>query len=120
FRLNMQGYDQARTLQFQEDLRQRIARMPGVSSVAVATAIPLSNNVGWFPLVVEGSPIAPGPSSPHTDYNVISPGFFKTLGVPIVHGRAFRADDREGSPPVAMVNQKLAHRPLPVVRSADR
>src|SRR5205814_2300163 len=38
FRLNMQGYDQARTLQLQENLRQRITRMPGVTSVALATA----------------------------------------------------------------------------------
>ena len=49
FRLNMQGYDQARTLQFQENLRQRIAGMPGVTSVSLATAMPLSNGVGMVP-----------------------------------------------------------------------
>jgi macrolide transport system ATP-binding/permease protein len=113
FRLNMQGYDQARTVQFQENLRQRIARMPGVTSVALATAMPLSNGMGWYPLAVEGRQSAAGPSSPHADYNVISPGYFETVGAPAVRGRAFTADDREGSPPVAMVNQELARHNWP-------
>jgi predicted permease len=103
FRLNMQGYDRARTLQFQDGLRQRIATMPGVTSVALATAMPLSNSDGWFPMSIEGSQ-----ASPHTDYNVISPDFFETLGVRIAHGRAFTADDREAGPPVVIVNQDLA------------
>ena len=107
FRLNMQGYDQARTLQFQENLRQRIASMPGVTSVALATAMPLSNGIGWFPLSVEGRKPR-GAGTPHADYNVISPGVLRDLGVRMVRGRAFTADDREGSPPVAMVNQELA------------
>jgi putative ABC transport system permease protein len=107
FRLNMQGYDRARTLQFQENLRQRIEGMPGVTSVALATAMPLSNGMGWFPLAVEGGPSAPGPASPHADYSVISSGFFETIGARTVRGRGFTADDREGSPPVAMVNQDL-------------
>jgi macrolide transport system ATP-binding/permease protein len=102
FRLNMQGYDRARTLQFQENLRQRITRMPGVTSVALATTMPLSNGLGWFPLAVEGRQTVAGPSSPHADYNVISSGFFETVGAPAVRGRAFKADDRGGSPPVAM------------------
>jgi len=76
--------------------------------------MPLSNGLGWFPLAVAGGPAggptAPAPSSPHADYNVISPGFFETIGAPVVRGRAFTADDREGSPPVAMVNQDLVRR----------
>jgi predicted permease len=105
FRLNMQGYDQARTLQFQEDFRQRIASMPGVTSVALATAMPLSNTVGWLPLAVEGKESAAPEQVPHADYNVISPGYFQTVGAPIVRGREFTAADREGGSPVVMVNQ---------------
>ncbi len=104
FRLNMQGYNQARTLQFQENLRQRIASMPNVTSVTLATAMPLSNGVGWFPLSVEGA---------HADYNAISPDFFETVGMRTVRGRAITASDRESSPPVAMVNQELARRYWP-------
>jgi predicted permease len=113
FRLNMQGYDQARTLQFQENLRQRIARMPNVTSVALATAMPLSNGVGWFPLSVEGARDVSGPLSPNADYDAIAPEFFETVGARPVRGRAFTANDRESSPPVAMVNQELARRYWP-------
>ena len=109
-RLNMQGYDQARTLQFQESLRQRMAGMPGVTSVSLATAMPLSNGVGWFALTLEGAQSSAGPASPHADYSVISPGYFATIGVATVRGRAFTASDREGAPPVAMVNRDLARR----------
>jgi predicted permease len=107
FRLNLQGYDEARTRQFQENLRERMDIMPGVASVALASTMPLSNGIGWFPLLTEGSAITTGDSSPHTDYNVISPRFFETIGVPVVRGRAISVSDRESSPP-AMVNQVLA------------
>jgi predicted permease len=110
FRLNMQGYDQARTLQFQEDFRQRIAAMPGVTSVALASAIPLSNGIGWFPLAVEGKDPVAREQVPHADYNVISPGYFQTVGAQIVRGREFTAADREGGSPVVIVNQDFARR----------
>src|SRR5207247_369743 len=83
-RLNMQGYDEARTRQFQENLRERLHSMPGVTSVALASNMPLSNSLGWFPLVTEGSTNLAGNSSPHADYNVVSAGFFETVGVPVV------------------------------------
>jgi putative ABC transport system permease protein len=48
--------------------------------------------------------------SPHADYNVVSPEFFDAVGTPVYRGRTFNAADREGGPPVAMVNQELARR----------
>ena len=113
FRLSLQGYDEARTREFQENLRERIGRMPGVSSVAFASTMPLSHGIGWFPLMIQGSAITTGNSSPHTDYNVVSASFFGTIGVPVVRGRVFTTADCEGSPPVAMVNQVLARRYWP-------
>jgi predicted permease len=110
FRLNLQGYDEMRARQFQENLRERAGRIPGVTSVALATAAPLSDSYGWFPLLTEGSPILADDASPHADYNAISPEFFETVGTPVVRGRAFNSADREGGPPVAMVNQELARR----------
>jgi hypothetical protein len=43
-----------------------------------------------FPFLAESSGISPERSSPHTDYNIVSPGFFETIGVPVVLGRASR------------------------------
>jgi len=113
FRLNTQGYDEARTRQFQENLRERIGAMPGVASSALASGMPLFDRMGWFPLITEGSVVSPGNQSPSADYNVVSAGFFETTGVPMVHGRAFTPSDREDSAPVAIVNQVLALRYWP-------
>ena len=113
FRLNSQGYDQARTLQFQEDLRSRIVGMPGVSAATLAAAGPISPGIGVFPIVSEGSTISSEDSLLHVVCDVVSPGFFETLGVPIVRGRAFSASDREGSAPVVMVSQELVRRYWP-------
>ena len=106
-RLNTQDYDEARTRQLQDNLRARIAATPGVTSLAMATAMPLSHGVGWFPFVVEGAPPS-RISTPHTDYNIVSPEFLSTIGLTMVRGRAFTAADRQGSEPVAWVNQELA------------
>jgi len=110
FRLNLQGYDEMRTRQFQGNLQERAARIPGVKSVALATTAPLSNSYGWFPLLTEGSAILADEASPHAECNVVSPEFFETVGTPVVRGRGFNAADREGGPPVAMVSQDLARR----------
>jgi predicted permease len=107
FQLSLQGYDEARTRAFQENLRVRAASMPGVTSVAMATALPVSNASGSFRFAVEGA-------APVTaDYNSITPGFFETVGAPVARGRAFTAADREGSQPVALVNQDFARRRWP-------
>ncbi len=111
-RLNSQGYDEARTRQFQDGLRARISAIPGVASVAMATAMPLSNQAGWLPFMVEGTSSSRS-SAPHTDYNIVSPEFFTTIGVAMVRGRVFTAADREGSEPVALVNQELARQYWP-------
>lgn len=110
FRLNLQGYDEMRARQFQENLRQRAGRIPGVTSVALATMAPLWDSYGWFPLLTEGSAGLSDDASPHADYNAVSPEFFETVGTAVVRGRAFNIADREGGPPVAMVNQELARR----------
>jgi predicted permease len=113
FQLNMQGYDQTRTLEFQEEFRQRISTMPGVTSVALATTMPPSIGIGWLPLSLEGKPAAWPGDVPHAGYNVISAGYFQTLGARIVRGREFTPADRESSAPVVMVNQDFARRSWP-------
>lgn len=108
--LNLQGYDEARTLQFQESLRERIATIPGVTSVALASNMPLANGLGSLQFVTADSAPASADVSARSDYNVISPDFFPTVGVAIQRGRNFTNADREGSPPVAIVSESLASR----------
>jgi predicted permease len=110
-RLNMQGYDRARTLQFQVTLRQRIASMPGVTSATLAASVPLSNALVWLAVAQEGG--RRDAESLHANCNVIAPDFFETVGVPILRGRGFTASDREGGPAVVMVNQEFVRRYWP-------
>ena len=107
FRLKAQGYDEAKSLQFQENLNERMRTIPGVVSVALASALPLSLSapLGMCPLAAEASVIQQGRAG---GCQAVSAGYFETLGVPIALGRGFVPFDREGSQPVAVVNQELA------------
>lgn len=111
FRLKQQGYDEARTVQFQENLRERLSATPGVTSVAMATALPLSPITNSMSAYCR--PQIEGSAGSFTICNVVSTAFFETLGVPPVRGRAFSTSDRQGSTPVVMVNQALARRYWP-------
>lgn len=89
-----------------------VRAIPGVTSVASASAGPLfGGGDGEEPYVVEGQdPTAAPPSAAWFD---IGPGYFHTLGLPLVEGREFTETDAAGTTPVAIVNQTLARRAWP-------
>jgi predicted permease len=107
FALHLQGYDETRTRQFQESLRQRVSMIPGVASVAMAggSRLPFVTTVqmGTSPLIADGSA---SPSS-RVAYNIVSPAYFNTVGARVTRGRAFTGADREGAQSVAIVSQSL-------------
>ncbi|MGW8265023.1 MAG: ADOP family duplicated permease [Longimicrobiales bacterium] len=87
---------------------ERLASLPGVRSVARASAGPLFG--GWEPDQVLPSEEAGSPGQGHrARWYDISPGYFETLGIPILLGRAFSAEDGENSPQVVIVNETLAN-----------
>ena len=108
FRLKAQGYDEAKSLQFQENLRERMSAMPGVVSVALASAFAVVVFASTGPMLASSR----GPRRSRQDVllgcDAVSASYFETLGVPIVRGRAFLPSDAEGSEPVAIVSQELA------------
>jgi predicted permease len=108
FTLDLQGYDEARRRQFQEDLRERLSATPGVASVALAGGWRLpfvtTSQMGISPMTTEGSTGQPS----RVAYNIVSASYFATVGAPVARGRAFTDADRQGSPPVAIVSQSLA------------
>ena len=92
----------ARQPGFERELRQRIAALPGVESVADAFIEPLSGS-GWNDVVVIGGKRLPKP----TNENHVSPGFFHTFGVPLLAGRDFTEHDVPGTPWVAVVDESF-------------
>jgi predicted permease len=104
FRLSLQGYDEARTFDFQQNLLDRLRTLPGVTSAALCMEMPLFEDMSTTPVATE-----PGPaSSVRSAYNVVSPEFFDTAGVSLVRGRTFTVSDGKTAPPVTVVSEGLA------------
>ncbi len=87
-------------------LLERIAALPGVRSVGYARAFGNADrdDVGRMPIGFVGAP----PSDVTAQLDVVSPGFFATIGIPILQGRGPRWADTPDAPPVAFVSASLA------------
>jgi putative ABC transport system permease protein len=82
---------------FYDDLQRRVAAVPGVASVGAARLLPLAAEMGDWGLLVEGYTPPPGEGTPG-DWQVVTPGYFETMRVPLVAGRYFdNRDDAEGA-----------------------
>ena len=88
---------------------QELRSIPGVKSAAIADALPFSNLGGMSSFSIKGRPSGPHDPGPHGSVRVISPQYFSTLGIPMLHGRAFTYDDRMKTAQVAIVDATLAH-----------
>ena len=92
-----------------ERLTPRLEAIPGVRAVSPVVAVPFSGAAGW-----DGKPAAEDQSPEEADANpmlnmeVVAPGYFRTLGVPVLRGRTFTDQDREDAPPVIVVSQSAA------------
>jgi predicted permease len=112
FDLRTQGYTEARARAFYAELVERVAALPGVSAATLAQKIPLSGDSGRRRAGVEGYEPQPGEDMEFHN-NVVGPSYFEVMRVPLVSGRAFTANDRDGAPQVAVVNETFAARYWP-------
>ena len=96
-------------LDFFDRLRNDLANEPGVVESAPALRFPLDGNGQInFSFAIEGHPPAPGEPPLQGDFVSAGVGYFRTLGIPIVRGRAFTAADGPNAPLVAVVSQRAA------------
>jgi predicted permease len=100
-------YKPARTHALLEDLMQRAESIHEVRAVSAAMVSPLSGSLWLYSVDVPGYPARPK-EVPMTYMNAIGPGYFATIGEPLVRGREFTRRDREGAPYVAVVNEQFA------------
>jgi putative ABC transport system permease protein len=84
---------------------ERIRRLPGVESAAVVNGVPIERGLNLNVTVLDGPKEVEGAL---TDWRYATSGYFETMGIPIVAGRPFDEGDRQGAPPVAVVNQEFA------------
>jgi predicted permease len=110
FDLFAAGYDLPRAKVFQDDLADRLRNIAGVDSAAFSRNRPFAyTNYSSAAIGVDGyQPALEEQMS--VDYNVVSPGYFETVGIPIVSGREFTRSDDETAPLVAVVDETMAAR----------
>ena len=103
----MNGYDEPKTVHFYDELLQNLRGIPGVKSAALAS-VPVLHGWEWDnSMSVEGHQATDG-EDVQAFMNSISPGYFETMGTPLLEGRDFRPSDLKENSKVAIVNHKFA------------
>jgi predicted permease len=100
--------DLARVVHMQQEMRDKIAAIPGVSSVAYTTVVPMNDSGMFNPLFAQDHVYKEGELPPIRRFKFISPGFFATMGTPIVAGRDLTWDDTYQKRHVVIVSESLA------------
>jgi predicted permease len=92
---------------FYRELLSRVAAQPGVESASLVRFAQLGSSFAQGQIFAEGRG-AEGEEGMSTGFNLVGPGYFKTMGTQLVRGRDFTEADRDGAPGVAVVNETLA------------
>jgi putative ABC transport system permease protein len=100
----------SRCFSFYRDLVGRTESLPGVSAAALISTLPLGGRVHKRSINVEGYLPASAGIEPLLWMNMVSPGYFRAMGIPILSGREFAEADSSGSPRVAIVSADTARR----------
>ena len=108
---------------FYHDVQRRISTLPGVEHVSSGFSVPWRDgralNIS-FTFAVEGARRENGQDDPRARFRSVSPGFFETLGVPILEGRDFKDSDRGGAERVVIISQSVAQQLFPGREAVDR
>jgi putative ABC transport system permease protein len=90
------------------DAIERIRRVPGVVSAAAIDLLPMRNSTGWFfDFTIQSKP-APDGAWPNAASRTVTPGYFATMGIPLLRGREFTEQDDDQTPGVIVINDVLA------------
>ena len=99
---------------FVDRLIEKIEAIPGVLSASGSYCLPLDVHGCWSSVfLIEGRPIPRTEDLLNANFNGIEPDYLKTMGIPLVEGREFRANDGPGSPMVVLVNQAFVRKFFP-------
>jgi len=112
--LRTQQYSKVPAIQnFWQQVLNRVRVLPGVESAAVGTDVPLTGNHSRTDITIEGMASSKPGNWPHPDYHIISPGYLRTLGIPMLRGRSFTDADNKRAPLVGLINAKIARQYFP-------
>ncbi|HYU34645.1 MAG TPA: ABC transporter permease [Thermoanaerobaculia bacterium] len=105
--------DDGRRIVFTQELLDRLQAIPGVESADTVSPLPLTGYDHVRAYVVQGRPEPPPGAETTTHVRLVTPGFFRTLGIRVLRGRVFTARDDPASVPVVLVNKTMADRTWP-------
>jgi putative ABC transport system permease protein len=123
FKLALTGSNYASSearVAFTTDLLQRLQETAGVRSAAVTSQIPFGGTRGATSVAIEGRPRPSGEPSIIIDQRHVTPGYFQTMGVPVLKGRGLGAADDRRAEPVTVINRTMAERYWPNASPIDR
>jgi predicted permease len=107
-------YQPAQMNAFFRQLTERLASLPGVQSASAARDIPVSTQrLSGTSFRILGQPESPVNDRPTTRVRVVTPDYFRTLGIPLLKGRDFTHEDRVGVPLVYVVNEAFVKKHFP-------
>ena len=98
---------------FNDQLVERIRALPGVEAAALGLNIPFDDNEWDSSFHLTGTPPYPPGERPAAEINVVTPDYFRLMGMPLLQGRAFTADDRAGRPRSVIIDETLAQKYFP-------
>jgi predicted permease len=108
---------------FYREVKRRVSALPGVSNVSTGFSVPWRDDQGLdisFAFAAEGAARRNGLDDWRAKFRSVSPGYFETLGLPMLEGRDFRDTDKNGSERVVVVSQSLAQALFPGQDAVNR
>ena len=100
--------DDEKVARMYDEILQKVSAVPGISTAAISTGVPLDGNNSNDPLYAEDKTYRPGELSTIRRFKWITPGIFQTLGTPMVAGRDVTWADIYNNAPVMMMSENLA------------
>jgi putative ABC transport system permease protein len=99
---------------FYRPLLERLQALPSVERAALVLLRPLADPVGWdYPYTLEGQTPEAQARNPNANFESVSPGYFATVGIPLIEGRNFSEADGPDAGPIAIVSRSMARRNWP-------
>jgi predicted permease len=106
--LGHSGYEREEARAAFDQLRARIEGMPGVETASLALQLPVRGGGGSSTMIVDGYVDPDGTDAVEITRAVVGPGYFRTMGIPLLHGRTYEPTDDANGPSIAVVSESMA------------
>jgi len=100
----------AQQTSFYRQLVERVSALPGVQSAGAVSGLPLGGVTSRCTFQIEGRPALGMDETPWANDRVVTPGYFRTMGIPLLQGRGFSEADQAQTTPVVIIDQMMARR----------